>query len=123
MEWSWPAWPIFFFILFEPGLVQILVIWALSGLGWGTHWLIDQALWAKVTPDHKRGRVFSLAEAAVSLAAVAAALFGGWPISSVDPVTALAIISASLSFGAIGAALITGGFRTVSSVPRATVLD
>lgn len=67
--------------------------------------------------------VAGLAEAAVSLAAVAAALFGGWPISSVDPVTALAIISASLSFGAIGAALITGGFRTVSSVPRATVLD
>jgi MFS family permease len=42
----------YIFILFEPGLVQLLVIWALSGLGWGTHWLIDQALWAEVAPDH-----------------------------------------------------------------------
>jgi len=56
-------------ILLRPDLLGLLVIWAISGIGWGAHWLMDQTLWAEVTADDTRGRVFSLAEAAVSLVA------------------------------------------------------
>lgn len=41
-------------ILLKPGMFQLLVIWAVSGLGWGAHWLMDQTLWAEITPDESK---------------------------------------------------------------------
>lgn len=103
-------------ILVRPELVGLLVIWAISGIGWGAHWLMDQTLWAEVTADETRGRVFSLAEAAVSLVAVIAALFGGWLIGVIGPVPALAVIGFIIAFGAIALTFRKREFRAVSAV-------
>jgi len=105
-------------ILIKPGLYQLIIIWAVSGLGWGSHWLIDQTLWAEVTPDHKRGRIFSLAEATVAMVAVIAALAGGWLISNYGPVTALAAIGLSMAIGALGVSFLGGGYKTVRGIQR-----
>jgi hypothetical protein len=94
----------------------LLVIWAASGLGWGAHWLMDQTLWAGATPDESRGRIFSLAEAAVSLVGVGTALLGGWLISTFGPVLALAGIGATMAVGALVISIITRGFRAVAKV-------
>jgi NRE family putative nickel resistance protein-like MFS transporter len=103
-------------ILFEPGLSQMLFIWAVSGLGWGIHWLMDQTVWAEATPDESRGRVFSLAEATVSLVGVIMALVGGWLITTLGPVTALAVIGLVMALGALALSLITRGYRAVAEV-------
>jgi NRE family putative nickel resistance protein-like MFS transporter len=103
-------------ILFEPGLSQMLIIWAVSGLGWGVHWLMDQTLWAEATPDETRGRVFSLAEAMVSLVGVVMALLGGWLIANLGPVPALAIIGLAMALGALALSLITKGYRAIAEV-------
>jgi MFS family permease len=103
-------------ILIRPELVGLLVIWAISGIGWGAHWLMDQTLWAEVTADETRGRVFSLAEAAVSLMAVILALFGGWLISKLGPVPALAVIGFIIAFGAIALSFRKSEYRAVSEI-------
>jgi len=103
-------------ILIRPELVGLLVIWAISGIGWGAHWLMDQTLWAEVTADETRGRVFSLAEAAVSLMAVITALFGGWLISRLGPVPALAVIGFIIAFGAIALSFRKSEYRAVSEI-------
>jgi hypothetical protein len=73
-------------------------------------------LWAEVTTDETRGRVFSLATAAVSLVAVMTALFGGWLIGTLGPVVALASIGLSIAFGALALAIFTPDFRKVAEV-------
>jgi MFS family permease len=102
------------FVLLRPGLTQLLLIWAVSGLGWGAHWLMDEALWAEATPNEIRGRVYSLAEAAVALVAVAAALLGGRLVDSRGPLQALAIIGLAMATGALLVTALTKGYRTIS---------
>lgn len=103
-------------ILLRPGMAGLLVIWAASGIGWGAHWLMDQTLWAEVTPDETRGRIFSLASAAVSLVAVLTALFGGWLIGTLGPVVALASIGLTVAFGALALAIFSPDYRKVAEV-------
>lgn len=105
-------------ILLKPGMFQLMVIWAASGLGWGAHWLIDQALWAEITPDESRGRVFSLAEAIVSLVAVFTTLAGGWLISTFGPILALASIGVTIAFAALALSLFNRGYRAIAQVRR-----
>jgi MFS family permease len=89
-----------------------------SGLGWGSHWLIDQTLWAEVTPDEERGRIFGLAEATVAMVAVIAALAGGWLISNLGPVTALTAIGLTIAIGALAVSFIGGGYRTIGRIQK-----
>ena len=90
-----------------PGLTPLLGLWAISGLGWGAFWLMDQALWAETTPDKLRGRVYSLADAVIALAEVCTALLGGWLVSALGPIEALFILGFTIAVGAIALAGIT----------------
>ena len=101
-------------VLGKPGLVLLLGLWFTGGIGWGASWLMDNALWAEVTPDEVRGRVYSLAEAVVCLAEVVTALLGGWLVNLRGPVQALAIMGGSIGLGAIALSAVTGGYRAVA---------
>jgi len=77
---------------------------------------MDQTVWAEATPDESRGRVFSLAEAVVSLVGVIMALIGGWLITTLGPITALAIIGLVMAVGALALSFITKGYRAIAEV-------
>jgi NRE family putative nickel resistance protein-like MFS transporter len=87
--------------LVQPDLPLLLGLWFVSGLGWAANWLMDEALWAQLTPDKVRGRVYSFAYAAISLAEVCMTLLGGWLVTVLGPIQALFIIGFSISTGAI----------------------
>lgn len=105
-------------VLGNPGLVLLLLLWFVSGIGWGASWLMDNALWAEATPDEVRGRVYSLAEAVISLAEVGMALLGGWLVNARGPAQALFIMGAAISLGAIALSALTGGYRAVADFNR-----
>ncbi len=105
-------------VLGKPGLVALLFLWFASGIGWGASWLMDNALWAEVTPDEVRGRVYSLAEAVVSLAEVGMALLGGWLVNARGPVQALAIMGVTIGLGGIALSALTGGYRAVADFDK-----
>jgi hypothetical protein len=65
-----------------------------------------------------RGRVFSLAEAIVSLVAVFSALLGGWLIATIGPVLALASIGATIAVAALALSLITRGYRAIAQIQK-----
>ncbi|NIN65898.1 MAG: MFS transporter [Anaerolineae bacterium] len=88
-------------LLVQPGLLLLLGLWFVSGLGWAANWLMDEALWAQLTPDKVRGRVYSFAHAVVSLAEVCMTLLGGWLVTVLGPIQALFIIGLTISTGAI----------------------
>jgi MFS family permease len=88
-------------VLIQPGLLLLLGLWFVSGLGWAANWLMDEALWAELTPDKVRGRVYSLAGTVVSFAEVGMALLGGWLVTVVGPIQALFIIGLTISTGSI----------------------
>ncbi len=91
----------YMFLLVQPGLLLLLGLWFVSGLGWAANWLMDEALWAELTPDKVRGRVYSLSHAVVSLAEVCMTLLGGWLVTVLGPIQALFIIGLTISTGAI----------------------
>ncbi|MGB3903632.1 MAG: MFS transporter [Anaerolineae bacterium] len=103
----------YMFVLVQPGLLLLLALWFVSGLGWAANWLIDQALWAQVTPDRVRGRVYSLAEAIISLAEVGTTLLGGWLVSARGPIQALFIIGLAISTGSVAVAALARPLRHV----------
>jgi len=105
-------------VLGKPGLVVLLFLWFTSGIGWGASWLMDNALWAEVTPDEVRGRVYSLAEAVVSLAEVGMALLGGWLVNARGPIQALAIMGGTIGLGAIALSALTGGYKAVADFDK-----
>lgn len=88
-------------VLGRPGLIPMLGLWIISGLAWAAFWLIDEALWAQVTPDRVRGRVYSLADAVICLAETGMTLLGGWLVTIRGPVQAFFVIGATISLGAI----------------------
>jgi MFS family permease len=87
--------------LVQPNLLLLLGLWFVSGLGWAANWLMDESLWAQLTPDKVRGRVYSFAYALVSLAEVCMTLLGGWLVTVLGPIQALFIIGLTISTGAI----------------------
>jgi MFS family permease len=101
-------------VLGKPELVLLLVLWFISGIGWGANWLMDNALWAEATLDEVRGRVYSLAEAVVCLAEVVTALLGGWLVNFFGPVQALVIMGGTIGLGAIALSALTGGYKAVA---------
>jgi MFS family permease len=105
-------------VLGKPGLGFLLFLWFTSGIGWGASWLMDNALWAEVTPDEVRGRVYSLAEAVVCLAEVVTALLGGWLVNVLGPIQALAIMGGTIGLGAIALSALTGGYKAVADFNR-----
>lgn len=98
-------------VLGKPGLVLLLLLWFVSGIGWGASWLMDDALWAEATPDEVRGRVYSLADAVVSLVEVGTALLGGWLVNVRGPIQALAIMGGTIGLGTIALSALTGGYK------------
>jgi NRE family putative nickel resistance protein-like MFS transporter len=98
----------YMFMLAQPGLPLLLGLWFISGLGWAANWLMDEALWAELTPDKLRGRVYSLAGAVVSLAEVGMALLGGWLVTVLGPIQALFIIGLTISAGSIVVTALAG---------------
>jgi MFS family permease len=102
-------------VLGKPGLVLLVLLWFVSGIGWGANWLMDNTLWAEATPDEVRGRVYSLAEAVVCLAEVLTALLGGWLVNFFGPVQALAIMGGTIGLGAIALSALTGGYKAVAN--------
>jgi hypothetical protein len=79
-------------------------------------WLIDEALWAKVTPEPVRGRVYSLADAIIFLAEVGMALLGGWLVTALGPIPALAIIGGVVVLGAAGLSASSRGYKDIAGL-------
>jgi MFS family permease len=104
--------------LVQPDLPLLLGLWFISGLGWAANWLMDESLWAQLTPDKVRGRVYSLAYALVSLAEVGMALLGGWLITVMGPTEALFIIGFTIASGAIALTLLVRPARWLPSHRR-----
>lgn len=101
-------------VLTRPGLALLLGLWFISGIGWAANWLMDNALWARATPDRVRGRVYSLADAAIHLAEVGTTLLGGWLINVLGPIQALCIIGGTVALGAVASSAVMGGHRAVT---------
>lgn len=104
--------------LVQPDLLLLLGLWFISGLGWAANWLMDESLWAQLTPDKVRGRVYSLAYALISLAEVGMALLGGWLITVMGPTEALFIIGFTIASGAIALTLLVRPSRWLPSHRR-----
>jgi NRE family putative nickel resistance protein-like MFS transporter len=104
--------------LVQPDLPLLLGLWFVSGLGWAANWLMDEALWAQLTPDKVRGRVYSFAYAVVSLAEVGMALLGGWLVTVMGPIEALFIIGFTIASGAIALTLLVRPARWLPSHRR-----
>ena len=104
--------------LVKPDLLLLLGFWFVSGLGWAANWLMDEALWAQLTPDKLRGRVYSFAYAVVSLAEVGMALLGGWLVTVMGPIEALFIIGFTIASGAIALTLLVRPARWLQSHRR-----
>lgn len=101
-------------VLGRPGLVTLLGLWFVAGVGWAGFWLTDDTLWAQATSDEVRGRAYSLAEAAISLAEVSTALLGGWLVSLWGPCWTLLFIGVVVSAGALLLSLLGGGYKMVA---------
>ena len=101
-------------VLGKPGLPPLVGLWFISGIGWGANWLMGNALWAEATPDEVRGRVYSLADAAISLAEVGTALVGGWLINALGAARALFVIGGTVGLGTIILSALTGGYRAIT---------
>jgi DHA3 family macrolide efflux protein-like MFS transporter len=101
-------------VLTRPGLALLLGLWFISGIGWAANWLMDNALWARATPDRVRGRVYSLADAAIHLAEVGTTLLGGWLINVLGPIQALCIIGGTVALGAVASSAVAGGYKAVA---------
>jgi len=97
-----------------PGLAPLLVLWFVAGIGWAAFWLTDDTLWAQATSNEIRGRAYSLAEAAISLAEVGTALLGGWLVNLWGPRWALLFIGVVVSMGALLLSLLSGGYKVVA---------
>ena len=107
-------------VLGKPGLPLLVGLWFISGIGWGANWLMGNALWAEATPDEVRGRVYSLADAVISLVEVGTALLGGWLINALGAAQALFVIGGTIGLGTIVLSALTGGYRAVAGFGRRT---
>jgi MFS family permease len=96
-----------------PGLGGVLGLWFAAGLGWAAFWLIDESLWARITPDGLRGRVYSLADAIIYLAEAATAVLGGWLVQWLGPAPALMAVGGAIAVGAVGLSAGSRGFALV----------
>jgi MFS family permease len=99
----------------QPRLVLLLVLWLVSGVGWAAFWIIDEALWARITPDEVRGRVYSLADAVIYLAEVGTALVGGWLVYLVGPTTSLLLAGGIVVLGAAALSATSRGYKAVAA--------
>jgi MFS family permease len=101
-------------VMGKPGLGLLLILWFVSGVGWAAFWIIDEAIWARITPDESRGRVYSLADAIIFLVDAGMALLGGWLVHLLGPVVALSIIGAIVVAGAVALSTVSGGYKAIA---------
>jgi MFS family permease len=92
----------------------VLSGWLIGVFGNEAAFFCDQTLWAEVTPAEARGRIFSLAEATVSLVAVVTALLSGWLIYTLSPVPALTGIGPAMALGALVLSLSNRSYRVIA---------
>jgi sugar phosphate permease len=97
-----------------PSAALLFGLWFVSGLGWSASWLASDSLYAEVTPDATRGRVYSLVAASYALIEAGTATFTGWMVTQFGPGTGLYVIGGAVSVGAIVVAVLTGGHRAIA---------
>jgi len=97
-----------------PSAVLLFGLWFVSGLGWAASWLTADSLYAEVTPDAVRGRVYSIAAASYALAEAGTATLAGWMVNKFGPGIGLYVIGGAISLGAIAVAGLSGGHRAIA---------
>lgn len=105
-------------VLAEPAFVPLLGLWLASGLGWAAMWLTTDTLFAQITPDPLRGRVYSLADAAIHSAEVGTALLGGWLVTAWGSAAAFFAIGLTICIGSIALSAASRGFRIIADLGR-----
>jgi MFS family permease len=103
-------------LVFKPGFWPLLLLWFVNGLAWAAFWLTAQALFARLTPDPVRGRVFSLSDAAIYSAEAGLALVGGWLVAVWGSVAAFVTIGVCIGLGTLLLSVASSGYRALGAM-------
>jgi MFS family permease len=95
------------------------MLWFVNGLAWAAFWLTAQALFARLTPDPVRGRVFSLSDAAIYSAEAGLALVGGWLVAVWGSVAAFVAIGVGIGLGTVLLSAASSGYRALGTMGTA----